>query len=158
MAQHATNEGTRQQNGLTGQSRGQPKPHSSDADINAFMQKFARALSAGDGKTIATMWSVPALVLSDQGSIAVSSRDEVEKFFSGAKEQYAARGINQAAPEIQSTDWLTGRIAMARVRWPYIDSKGHEMGEESSTYTFRRDDGGELKMSAIVMHGEKKKG
>ena len=61
-------------------------------DVQSYMQTFAQALSAGDAKTIATLWDVPALVMSDQGVHAVSTRDEVEAFFSGAKETVCGAG------------------------------------------------------------------
>jgi len=36
---------------------------------------------------------------------------------------------------------------------PYLDAGDQERGEEASTYTLRRDDDGEPKMRAVVMHG-----
>jgi ketosteroid isomerase-like protein len=148
MAQHMPEVG--------GQKR-KANGHGQDPAIDAFMQDFAKALTAGDAKTIASMWDAPAFVISDQGSRAVSSRGEVEQFFSGVKEQYSSRGINEARPEIQFVEWATERVAIATVRWPYIDAAGREIGEESSTYTLRRDDAGELKLVVALMRGEKRK-
>jgi hypothetical protein len=48
---------------------------------------------------------------------------------------------------------MTDRILVVEVRWPYLDQEGNEAGEESSTYTLRRDDQGHLKIRAVVMHG-----
>lgn len=144
------------------QASAEPRKQASNADgqgrdgaVREYMQNFARALSAGEGKTIAAMWDVPAFVLSDAGGKTVSSRDEVERFFSGAKEQYSARGIDEAIPQVQAVDWVTSRLAVVRVRWPYLNRSGQEIGEESSTYTLKRDDNGALKMCVVVMHGEK---
>jgi hypothetical protein len=120
------------------------------------MRRFAVALTAGDAQAIARMWEVPALVLSDAGVHAVASLNQVESFFAGAKEQYTARGIDEAIPEIESVDWMTDRLVSTRVRWPYLDKAGLEIGEESSTYMLRRNDAGELKLQVIAMHGEKK--
>ena len=146
---------TEQRQSQKPKKNGAGEPAGRDRDVQSYMEILARALSAGDAKTIATLWDVPALVMSDQGVHAVSTRDEVEAFFSGAKEQYAARGIYEARADIQSTDWVTERLVIVRVRWPYVGPTGQEMGEESSTYTLRRDDSGALKMCAIVMHGAK---
>jgi hypothetical protein len=41
-----------------------------------------------------------------------------------------------------------------RVRWPYLNSHGDEVGEESMTYTLRRDDAGNLRLRAAILHGE----
>jgi ketosteroid isomerase-like protein len=121
--------------------------------VQEFLDQFANALTAGDGRTIATMWETPALVISDQNVMAVTSRQEVEQFFSGAKELYNRMGIADTRAEIVRLDWATDRIAMVEVRWPYLDAQNHEVGEESSTYTLRRDDQGDLKLRAVAMHG-----
>src|SRR5687767_14774989 len=62
-------------------------------EVQEFLDRFARALTAGDGKTIAKMWEVPAFVLSADTAMPIASIEEVEKFFSGAKAQYNERGI-----------------------------------------------------------------
>ena len=124
-----------------------------DEVVQRFFDRFARALTAGDGRSIARMWSVPALVLGDTMVQAVGNYDEVERFFSGAKDQYNAQGITDTRAEVQRIEWLTRRIAVVDVRWPYLDAAGVERGQESSTYVLRRDDSGELKMQAILMRG-----
>jgi hypothetical protein len=99
------------------------------------------------------MWETPALVLSDQEVITVGAASEVEQFFSGAKEQYNARGIVDTRPDIVQLRWPTEKIAIVEVRWPYLDARGHELGEETSTYTLRRNEAGDLKVRVAVMHG-----
>jgi hypothetical protein len=131
---------------------------SSDGAITDLMSRFADGLTAGDGKAIAKLWTVPALVLSATTVHAVSSLEQVEAFFSGVKEQYAAQGIDEAKPDIRSIVWLTPEIVNVTVRWPYVDASGREFGEESSTYTLRRVEDGSLKIQVIVMHGTKTKG
>ena len=122
-------------------------------EVQSLLEQMARALTAGDGRTVARMWETPAMVISDQGVQAVASTSEVEQFFSGAKDQYNRMGIVDTRPEIQQLTWATQRITIAEVRWPWLDSKGRESGSETSTYTFRRDDSGQLKVRMVVMHG-----
>lgn len=145
----ATQTRTRRMRAKTGGKAGK-------AEVQEFLDTFATALTAGDARTIAGLWEVPALVLSDGEVHAVGTLEEVEKFFGGAKEQYNQRGITGTRAEIQRLDWPTERIAVADVRWPWLDAGGQEKGEESSSYTFRRDDDGALKLRVIVMKGEKK--
>ena len=123
------------------------------AVIQDFLDRFARALTAGDGAAIATMWNVPALVVSDQEVLPVTSTEQVAQFFGGAKQEYNARGVTGTHGEIVNLEWVTDRIAIAEVRWPWLDDSGNEVGEEASTYTLRRDDAGNLKICATVMHG-----
>ena len=124
-----------------------------DADVQEFLNNFSRALTAGDGRKVATMWGIPALVLGDDMVMVVNTAAEVEKFFSGARAEYNKQGITDTHADITDLRWVTDRIAIVSVRWPSLDAKGNEVGAESSTYTLKRDDQGELKLHATVMHG-----
>jgi hypothetical protein len=133
--------------------RHQPKGRRDDARVQAFFDELARALIAGEGATIAAMWDVPALVVDDEAVLGIDSLAEVQAFFGSARDQYNARGIIDTRAEVVRLDWVTNRIVMAEVRWPYLDKGGHEVGEELSTYTVRENDEGELKLRVAVMHG-----
>jgi hypothetical protein len=125
-----------------------------DGMVQRFLDRYGQALTAGDGKTIATMWEVPALVLGDQNARAVQASEEVEKFFNAAASQYRAQGIAATRPDVTSISWLSERIVLVEARWPYIDRKGRETGSaETSTYTLRLDDRGELRVRVAIMHG-----
>jgi ketosteroid isomerase-like protein len=122
-------------------------------EVQRFLDRMGRAVTSGDGRTVAGMWEVPALVLEDERVMAIQSSQEIKQFFGGAKEQYNARGITDTRAEIVRLDWATAKIAMVEVRWPYLDAKGSVHGEERSTYTLRRDEAGTLKLRVAVMHG-----
>lgn len=122
--------------------------------VQEYFDTFARALTAGDGRAIAKMWAVPAFVIGDTMVMAVNSDKEVEQFFAGAKEQYNEKGITDTRAEIFGLEWVTERIVVVDVRWPYLDEHGMEKGAEVSTYTLRRDDEGELKLHVALMRGE----
>jgi hypothetical protein len=126
-----------------------------DEVIQRFFDKMARALTSGDARAVARMWAVPALVMGDVMVQAVGSAEAVELFFAGAKDEYNSRGITDTRAEVQRIEWLTRRMAIVDVRWPYLDAAGVERGEESSTYILRRDDSGELKLQAALMRGAK---
>ena len=124
-----------------------------DEEVQGFLDRFAAALTGGDTATVAGMWETPALVLGDEMGQTVESRQEIERFFAGAKEDYNRRGITGTRADIQGLEWATERIAIVTVRWPYLDDGGRERGEESSTYVLRRDDQGSLRLRVAVMRG-----
>lgn len=124
-----------------------------DGVVRDFLNRLARALTSGDAHTVATMWAVPALVIGNDRVQAVNSLQEVEQFFSGAKEQYNKRGITDTRPDILRLEWATDRIVVVDVRWPYLNDRGEEKGEEASTYILRRDDTGNLKLHVALMRG-----
>jgi len=127
------------------------KPRASE--LREFFDRYSKAVAAGDLPVLVAAWETPAFVLSDLGAHAVASPDEIVKFFSGAKEQYNARGIVDTRADIVRTESPSDRIVTVTVRWPLISRNGRELGSETSTYMLRRDDGGTLRIRAAIMHG-----
>jgi ketosteroid isomerase-like protein len=124
------------------------------AAVRALLARLARALTSGDGKAAAEMWATPALVLGDDLALTVSASADLQEVFGGAKAHYNARGITDTRPDILRLDWVTHRLAIVEVRWPYLGADGDELGEETSTYIIRREPDGRLAIRAAVMHGE----
>ena len=129
------------------------KPGRGDGGIQDLLDRFARAITSGDGAAAAELWATPSLVVSDEQVMAVSSREEVARFFAGAREQYRARGITDTRADVLSIEQLTPRTFLVDVRWPWLDEDGKEQGDESSSYVLRRDDAGALRLQAAVMRG-----
>ena len=125
-----------------------------NAGVRALLAKLARAITSGDGKAAAAAWATPALVIGDDMALTVSSSTDIQEVFGGAKAQYNARGITGTRPDILRLDWITHRLAIVEVRWPYLAADGDEVGEETSTYVIRREPDGQLAIRAAVMHGE----
>lgn len=122
--------------------------------MQSMLETFAKAFTQGDGKTAATCWEVPALIVADQGTKAVATLAEVEDFYGGAAKQYNDMGITDTRPEVQSVTWLTDRMASVHVRWPYLDAKGNARQEsEASTYVLRIGDDGRPRICVAAMMG-----
>ena len=130
----------------------QPTPDD-DLGVQEFLNGFAEALTQGDGAAIAEMWETPAFVLGQDMARVVSEQQEVAEFFGGARDQYREIGITNTRAEIVRLDEITDRMVMVRVRWPYLDATGQEMGAETSTYTLARQEKGDWKVRIAVMHG-----
>jgi hypothetical protein len=121
--------------------------------IRTMLQRFARAFTSGDGPGAAACWEVPALVISDDGSRAVATLEEVGAFFGGAKEQYNAQGVTGTRADVQCIEWHTSKLASVTVQWPYLDGQGRELERsESSTYIVRVQ-GDDAKICAVLMMG-----
>jgi hypothetical protein len=125
-----------------------------DPDVVDFLERFGKALTSADTDTLTKLWAAPSFVIGDSMAQAVNEKSEVAEFFSGAKEMYNERGISDTRPEIQKLDWVTPRLALCEVRWPYLDDKGEEKGAETSTYVLFKNPNDELEIRAALMHGE----
>ena len=121
--------------------------------VQRFFRNFSEALTEGDIESIKKCWALPSYVVGNAMQMVVKSEAEVERFFSGVKAQYNRRGIMEAIPDIESIQWLTSKIALVGVRWPYFNFDGHVIGEESSCYTLKIMPEGDLKIVCTVMQG-----
>lgn len=131
----------------------QAKPKD-DLGVQDFLDSFGKALTAGDVQAIADMWETPAFVLGDGIARPVNARDEVSEFFGGAREHYNKLGIVDTKPQIVRLDEISDHLVMVRVRWPYLDAEGREVGAECSTYTLTREGSGDWKLRITVMQGQ----
>lgn len=122
-------------------------------EVEQLFGAMAQALTRGDGPGLAALWEAPAMVIEDQAVIAIDSREQVEQLFAAASQQYRGRGIADARPRIANLTWPTERMALAEVRWSFIDGGGRAIGEEVATYTLRRGDDGRLRARMLVSHG-----
>jgi hypothetical protein len=122
-------------------------------EVQEVLNKVARAVTSGDGKAMAKLWEVPAMVIGANMAMAINDSAEIEKFFGGAKAQYNERGITDTRAEIEDVDEVAENVFIASVRWPYLDAAGKVIGAERSDYTLRRDDNGELKIRSVLMRG-----
>jgi ketosteroid isomerase-like protein len=120
-------------------------------EIERFLVAYAEAVSAGDGEAVAEMYELPALVLSDDGSIPVTSRDQVVEFFSAAPEQYREVGIVATRAEAVAIEQLSDELCTADVRWLGIDAEGRATNHrELATYLLRRRDDGSVRIQVAI--------
>jgi hypothetical protein len=123
------------------------------AEVQDFLNRIARAITAGDGAAVAEMWELPGFVFGAELAKTIDNRDQLAVFFGGAKEQYNAQGITDTRPDIVDEEWIGDRMVIAKVRWPYLDASGREVGAEASDYTLWRNERGELKIRSVLMRG-----
>ena len=128
-------------------------PDLDDLGVQGFLDALGVALTSGDTPSLIEMWDTPAFVLSDDLDQAITDPDELRNMFAGAREQYNARGVTGTRAEIVRLDEITDRIVSVRVRWPWLNEDGEEIGAEVSTYTLRRDEDGDWKLRITIMHG-----
>ena len=121
-------------------------------DVERFLIAYAEALSAGDGATVATMWEIPGLVVSDEGSIPVTDAEQVDQFFTAALAQCADAGLAGTQPEHVAIEQLTDRLCSADVRWIGIDAEGRATRyKELSTYLLRQAEDGAIRIQVAVV-------
>lgn len=118
--------------------------------IERSLERIGEAISARDPAAVADCWEVPALVISDEGTIPVTDRAQIEGFFAQAIEAYNAQGLVATRPELQQAVALTGRLTAVDVRWPSFDEAGVERSTERSHYILRLGDDGRHRVQVAL--------
>ncbi len=131
--------------------RGVPALPTARTEVQDFFDELAHALTAGDGDKVATMYEVPALIISDEGVRAISTTEEIAAFLGVTKREYNAMGVVDTRAEVIDLERIGTKLYVATVRWPHLDAAGKQVAEESSDYTLRRDDKGHLRIRSVLM-------
>lgn len=122
-------------------------------EVQGFLDRYTAALSSGDGDAAAAMWEVPAFVIGPDVVRVFDTPQPIARFFGEAKDAYHAQGIEGTRPELLDEEWIGERLVVVRVRWPYLDASGREIGAERADVTLRRDRGGALAIRCVLMRG-----
>jgi hypothetical protein len=139
----------------TSWARVKPAPR---GEVHDLLTQVARGVTSGDGNAVAMLWEVPGVILAADAVTPITSRAQLESMFSAGKAQYNERGIFDTRPDILEEDWVSDRLVVIKVRWPYLDASGREIGAEASDYTLRRDPSGRLRICAVLMRGVQGRG
>ena len=121
-----------------------------DEHLRRFLVRYGEALAAGDLKAISSCYAVPALVLSDAGSVPIAARQEIEAAFDGAAERYRAQGLVALRPTLVASEALSERLVSVDVRWDYLDEQGRSAQQNGYRYVLRLQDEASPKIQVVI--------
>lgn len=108
-----------------------------DDTARAFIDRYGRALSSDDLSAIVACWEVSALVISDEGALAILEAAEIEGFFAGAVQWYRAQGLVATRPEEVPIEPLGERLASVDVTWSAVNAAGEVALTDHPRYVLR---------------------
>jgi hypothetical protein len=123
-----------------------------NTEVEHSLVALGDALTRGDAHAVAECWDIPALVLTDDTSIAVGSRDQVEGFFTQAIADYRRRGIVSTRPLVRRIAPLSDKLVAVDVHWPAFDTRGDQREIELSHYVLGRGDDGRYRVRMAITH------
>jgi hypothetical protein len=121
-----------------------------DEHLQRFLVRYGEALSAGDLKAISGCYAVPSLVLSDEGSVPITAREEIKAAFEGAAERYRAQGLVVVRPTLVASEALSERLVSVDVRWDYLDEQGSSAQQNGYRYVIRLEDEASPKIQVVI--------
>ncbi|HET6658606.1 MAG TPA: hypothetical protein VFH16_01680 [Rubrobacter sp.] len=121
-----------------------------DEHVRRFLVRYGEALAAGDLKTISGCYAIPAPVLSDEGSVPIAARQEIEAAFDGAAERYRAQGLVDIRPILVTSEALSERLLCVDVRWDYLDEQGRSAQQNGYRYVLRLEGEASPKIQVVI--------
>ena len=118
--------------------------------IRSCLERVGQALSTNDLRDLADCWEFPALVLSDEGAIALTEAGPLESFFARAAEGYRSQGLVATRPELERVEPLSEKLTAVDVRWPTFDAAGTEKASERSHYLLRLGEDGQQRIRVAL--------
>ena len=118
-----------------------------DENLRRFLVRYGEALAAGDLKAISGCYAVPALVLSDEGSVPISARQEIEV---AAAERYREQGLVGLRPILVASEAISERLLSVDVRWEYLDEQGRSAQQNGYRYVLRLQDEASPKIQVVI--------
>ena len=124
--------------------------NTTDEHLRRFLVRYGEALSAEDLGAVSGCYAVPALVLSDEGSVPIATREEIEAAFDGAAERYRAQGLVAVRPTLLASEVLSERLLSVDVRWEYLDEQGRSAQQNGYRYVLRLEDEASPKIQVVI--------
>jgi len=121
-----------------------------DENLRRFLVRYGEALAAGDLKVISGCYALPALVLSDEGSVPIAARQEIEAAFDGAAERYREQELVDLRPTLVASEAISERLLSVDVRWEYLDEQGRSAQQNGYRYVLRLQDEASPKIQVVI--------
>ena len=121
-----------------------------DEHLLRFLVRYGEVLAVGDLMAISGCYAVPALVLSDAGSVPIAAREEIEAAFEGAAERYRAQGLVGLRPTLLASEALSEKLLWVDVRWEYLDEQGRSAQQNGYRYVLRVEDEASPKIQVVI--------
>jgi hypothetical protein len=118
--------------------------------LRRFLVRYGEAVAMGDLKAISGCYAVPALVLSEEGSVPIAVREEIEAAFDGTAERYRAQGLVGLRPTLLSSEALSERLLWVDVRWEYLDEQSRSAQQNRYRYVLRLEDEESPKIEVVI--------
>ena len=118
--------------------------------ISKCLERIGQALSTNNLRDLADCWEFPALILSDEGAIALTEANSLESLFARAAEGYQSQGLVATLPELERVELLSEKLTAIEVRWPTFDAAGTEQASERSHYILRLGEDGQQRIRVAL--------
>ena len=109
---------------------------------SAYFAAYGQTLSEFDASASATLWGLPATVLTDDFAASIYTREELAEAVEQSYPLYQRLGLAGVSFDIVDTVPITAKIARVRVHWHFLDAQDEVLTDGSFEYILRDDTDG----------------
>src|SRR5688572_14403083 len=121
--------------------------------VTGVLDRFGRALGAGDLPGVAACFAYPSLFLTGADTHEFRDPQQVQTVFAAALEGQAAINVVSRRPEVEAVSPLGNGIYACTVRWPGFDADGKRILEEKAHYVIQESTVGTALIRVAVAMG-----
>lgn len=118
--------------------------------LRLFFANYGFTRLSGNTSAFTGCYDLPALFLSDAGSLPIATVSDLESVFLAATERYTQRGFATAEPTLGQVDVLSTQIVAVDVDWNYLDAQGDHVDLERYRYLLRVRPNDNIRIQVVV--------
>lgn len=120
-----------------------------DAAVSAYLDRYARSLTDYDAETGASLWAEPGMIVDDNFSGVVATREEMTQRLTDSFPVYRKLGLGSVSYEADEIRWLTDKLVQVKVHWLFYDADGGPLTDSTGFYVLR-DSAGALQACVCI--------
>lgn len=121
----------------------------------AFFDEYARAYESYNAASVAEMYFVPAVIMSDESKNVFTSVDDLAGHVQELMNKLQQVGVVRIDPEVCQTMRLSENIMFSNVNWKFSDVQGQKIFSCFVSYTLQQVDD-HLKVIVSVIDDEER--
>lgn len=110
--------------------------------ITAYLTRYATTLTEFDAEGAVELWSTPGMIVSDEFSGVVDSRESMAVGLKSSYPLYQRLGLASVDYELLEEQRLTEKMGLVKVRWLFLNSAAELLTDSTSYYLLRDEESG----------------
>lgn len=109
--------------------------------VGEYFARYAAALTSFDAELAASLWSMPAMITTDEFSGVITSRTEMAAGVAQSYPLYQRLGLASTEFEALEQHDLTELLALVKIRWIFLAADRRVLTDSTSYYLLRDEQG-----------------
>jgi hypothetical protein len=107
--------------------------------VHEFLERYAGTLTNLDAGAAADLWSTPGMIIDEQVSGVLESREHMVEGMEQSYPIYQQLGLASVGYDLLSEQHLSAALLLVNVRWLFLDAAGDELTDTTSYYLLRKE-------------------